>query len=159
HLTMRASARSSLVRSVTMTIVLTGMAVMLLQFLIVMARTYLDAQDLMVTYVSHEVDNLATALKFDGGHVRLRARRLPRYIQNDTANAYAFRISLPDRTEIASHNGDLLAKVSPWSSGDAVNDTLARQDMWVVNLDPQRRLYLAGGQRETIADRFVLIEV
>lgn len=156
-----------------MTIVLTALAAMVLQLLIVAARTYLNESDLQVTYVSYEVDQLAAALKVDRRRARLRGEqarhredrtrlrgdRVPAHFQKDVAGAYAFRIRSADSNQIASHNVELIKKYSPWSSPNEAEGYEARQDMWLVRLDPDRRLHVAGGKRVVINGHVFLIEV
>lgn len=153
------AARSSLVRTVTTTIVLTALAAMLLQLLIVATRTYLNEADLMVAFVSHEVNRLASALRIDGRRARLRAEHVPSHFRRDLTHAYAFRVRLGDLTEIASHNIKLIDRLSPWSSTSLAKGDEPRQDMWLVTIDPNQRLHVAGGKRLVIKGRTVLIEV
>src|SRR5262249_56946488 len=67
---------------------------------------------------------------------------------------YAFRVLLEDGTVLAEHNGAMLAQLSPWRERPS-----RTQDLWLVDLDMERKLYVAGGLRHKIGSRDAWIEV
>ena len=54
----------------------------------------------------------------------------------------------------AQHNGERIAELSPWQ--DKASRT---QDLWLLDLEAAKKLYVAGGVRYKLGDRYVWIEV
>jgi len=66
--------------------------------------------------------------------------------------APAFRILDEGDELIAEHNGSMISQLSPWPSKRS-------QDLWLVDLEEEKKLYVAGGIRQRVGDRSVWIEV
>ena len=85
----------------------------------------------------------------------LMKSRVPQHYAGIYADFYAFRISDAHTvTLLAQHNGRKIAELSPWREEASRN-----QDFWLLDLDAEKKLYVAGGVREKLADRQVWIEV
>ena len=125
-----------------------------MQLAIVARQTYFAKQDLHVSYVTHHTRTLLARLKSKSSGVEIRTRRVPAHYRDDEPGAYAFRILTDEGRVIKEHNGDLLRKFSPWSSGSQ-----GGLDLWIVDIDPSRRLFVAGGTRQHVGEATVLIEV
>ena len=61
---------------------------------------------------------------------------------------------LEDGKVIGEHNSSMLAELSPWR--DRPSRT---QDLWLLDLDLERKLYVAGGLRQKVGGRDVWVEV
>jgi len=146
--------RRSLVKRITTSIAITALVAMLLQVAIVGARLYFDKQDIAVAFVAHGTNDLRHQLTVRGGEILLKKSHVPRQYRSGDISAYAFRIMTEAGRVVAEHNGGVLASTSPWGRGSGSD-----QDMWIVNLDRNERLHVAGGQRFRIAGTLVLVEI
>jgi len=148
------SVRPSLVRTITLRLAITSVLAILLQLAIVVARAYLDEDDLNRSYVTREARSLLRELRPGPKGLQLKPDRIPRHYTGQQAEVYAFRILSDDGSIIAQHNGQMLAEISPWRERPS-----RTQDLWLLDLDLQRKLYVAGGLRQKIAGRDVWVEV
>ena len=148
------SVRPSLVRTITLRLAITSMLALLLQLAIVVARTYLDEDDLNRSYVTREARTLLREVHYGPKGLQLKRSRIPHHYLGPQASAYAFRILGEDGKIIAEHNGSTLAEISPWRERPS-----RTQDLWLLDLDLDRKLYVAGGLRQKIAGRDTWVEV
>jgi len=153
-MTPAAAARPSLVRILTVRLALTSLLAIVLQLTIVVVRSYLIENDLNRSIVTRHAQALLALLHSDAGVLAFEQSRMPQPYLGKYADFYAFRI-LDERGDVlAQHNGDRIAALSPW------RDHASRaQDLWLLDLDADRKLYVAGGVRQKLADRQVWIEV
>ena len=79
---------------------------------------------------------------------------IPHHYTGKQSGVYAFRILADDGKVVAEHNSPMLASISPWR--DRPSRT---QDLWLLDLDLERKLYVAGGLRQKVAGRDVWVEV
>jgi signal transduction histidine kinase len=148
------SVRPSLVRTITLRLAITSVLAILLQLAIVVARAYLDEDDLNKSYVTREARTLLRQVHFGPQGLQLMLSRIPHHYVGQQAAAYAFRVLVDDGKIIAEHNGSMLAEISPWRERPS-----RTQDLWLLDLDLERKLYVAGGLRQKIAGRDVWVEV
>jgi len=150
------TVRPSLVRIITMRLAITSIAAILLQLTIVVGRAYFNEDDLNRSYVTREARTLAQAV-VPGRRsppLSLRERSTPPQYLGEHNAVYAFRILMEDGSVVAEHNGAMLAQLSPWRERPS-----RTQDLWLVDLDLERKLYVAGGVRHKIGGREAWIEV
>jgi two-component system, OmpR family, sensor histidine kinase QseC len=153
-MTVETVARPSLVRIVTFRLALTALLAIVLQLAIVVVNTYLVEDDLNRSYVTRQARALLAALDTNSNGPTLEDSRVPRQYKGKHADFYAFRIAGEDGRVLAQHNGTKIADQSPWQ------DKAARsQDLWLLDLDAEKKLYVAGGVRQRLADHYVWIEV
>src|SRR5262245_29104618 len=153
-MTPAAAARPSLVRILTVRLALTSLLAIVLQLTIVVVRSYLIENDLNRSIVTRHAQALLALLHSDAGVLAFEQSRMPQPYLGKYADFYAFRI-LDERGDVlAQHNGQKISQLSPWR--DQASRT---QDLWLLDLDADRKLYVAGGVRQKLADRQVWIEV
>jgi signal transduction histidine kinase len=148
------SVRPSLVRTITLRLAITSLLALLLQLVIVVARTYLDEDDLNRSYVTREARTLLRGVHYGAKGLQLKRSSIPSHYLGAQSGAYAFRIMGDDGKTIAERNGSTLAEISPWPERPS-----RTQDLWLLDLDLDRKLYVAGGLRQKIAGRDVWVEV
>lgn len=153
---MKAAAgeRPSLVRTITVRLALASLVAILLQITIVVARAYLDEDDLNRSYVTREAHRLARIIRAGSLHQRLRLASVPAHYTGPSAHAYAFRALREDGSLIAERNSSILADLSPWKAHPS-----RTQDLWLLDLDTTQKLYVAGGLRQKILGQDVWIEI
>jgi hypothetical protein len=153
-MTAETVVRPSLVRIVTIRLALTALLAIVLQLTIVVVNTYLVEDDLNRSYVTRQAHALLAALDTHSLGLTLEDSRVPRQYRGKHANFYAFRITGEDGHVLAQHNGPRIADLSPWQ------DNASRtQDLWLLDLDTEKKLYVAGGVRQKLTDHYVWIEV
>jgi signal transduction histidine kinase len=150
------TVRPSLVRIITLRLAITSIAAILLQLTIVVGRAYFNEDDLNRSYVTREAwaVGAAVAPSRSPPHLAFRARSTPPQYRGENSAVYAFRVLLEDGTVLGEHNGAMLAQLSPWRERPS-----RTQDLWLVDLDLERKLYVAGGLRHKIGGRDAWIEV
>jgi signal transduction histidine kinase len=148
------TVRPSLVRIITLRLAITSVLAMLLQVGIVVARAYLNEDDLNRSYVMREARTLLQAVRPSPRGPLLRSRLVPAHYTGRHAEAYAFRVLLEDGSVIGEHNSSMLAELSPWR--DRPSRT---QDLWLLDLDLERKLYVAGGLRQKVGGKDVWVEI
>jgi signal transduction histidine kinase len=150
------TVRPSLVRIITMRLAITSIAAILLQLTIVVGRAYFNEDDLNRSYVTREARALAKAVLPGRRSAQLffRERSMPRQYRDEHSAVYAFRILTEDGAVVAEHNAAMLTQLSPWRERPS-----RTQDLWLVDLDLERKLYVAGGLRHKIGGKEVWIEV
>src|SRR5215510_7668778 len=134
------TVRPSLVRIITLRLAITSALAMLLQLTIVVARAYLDEDDLNRSYVTREARALMHGIQLGPHGAHLKPHLVPQHYQGPHAHVYAFRILTETGTVVAERNGGLLAQLSPWRERPS-----RTQDFWLVDLDADAKLYVAGG--------------
>jgi len=144
----------SLVRIITFRLAITSLLAMLLQLTIVVARAYLDEDDLNRSYVTREARTLIRGMQQSGDGETLKRFPIPPHYLGQHADAYAFRILTETGTVVAQHNGAKLAQLSPWRVRPS-----RTQDFWLVDLDANEKLYVAGGLRQRVRGQEVWVEV
>jgi signal transduction histidine kinase len=151
---MGIDSRPSLVRTITWRLAITALVAIVLQISLVIARAYLDEDDLNRSYVTREAQRLARLIKpiRPGGELKLSS--VPSHYSGIHASAYAFRIVSGDGHAIGASGGNLVADLSPWKMRPS-----RTQDLWLLDLDPERKLYVAGGLRQKISGQDVWFEV
>jgi two-component system, OmpR family, sensor histidine kinase QseC len=153
-MTVATVARPSLVRIVTIRLALAALLAIVLQLTIVVVSTYLVEDDLNRSYVTRQARTLLAALGTPSNVPTLEDSHVPRQYRGKYANFYAFRITGEDGHILAQHNGPRIADLSPWQ-----NKASRSQDLWLLDLDAERKLYVAGGVRQRLANHYVWIEV
>jgi signal transduction histidine kinase len=153
-MTVEAVARPSLVRIITVRLALASLLAIILQLTIVVVSTYLIEDDLNRSYVTRQAHALLAGLRTHSNDVVLKESRVPRQYVGKHANFYAFRILGENGHVFAQHNGERIAELSPWQ--DKASRT---QDLWLLDLEAAKKLYVAGGVRYKLGDRYVWIEV
>jgi signal transduction histidine kinase len=148
------AARPSFVRIITQRLLITSLLAIFLYLVIVVARTYLDEDELNKIYVTRQTDELYNRITIGTQGLVLQSRNVPHPYVGPHAATYAFRILGEGGQVIAERNARLIAELSPWR--DKPSRT---QDLWVLDLDVERKLYVAGGVRRKIGERYVWIEV
>jgi signal transduction histidine kinase len=150
------SVRPNLARIITLRLAITSILAMLLQLTIVVARAYLNEDDLNRSYVSRESQVLAKGIRAWPGPqgIVYKLRAAPAHYRDRNAKAYAFRILAEDGRIIAEHNAATLAALSPWQERPSRG-----QDLWLVDLDLAAKLHVAGGLRQRVRGRDLWIEV
>jgi two-component system, OmpR family, sensor histidine kinase QseC len=153
-MTVETVARRSLVQIITVRLALASLLAIILQVTIVVVRTYLIEDDLNRSYVTRQAHALLAGLRIHSDGLVLKDSRVPRLYAGKDASFYAFRILSEDGRVLAQHNGQKIAELSPWQ------DKASRaQDLWLLDLDADRKLYVAGGVRQKLGDQYVWIEV
>lgn len=148
------NTRPSLVRTITVRLVLAALVAIVLQITIVVARAYLDENDLNRSYVTREAYRLSRILRANVPNPRLKASVIPAHYTGANTAFYAFRVLREDGSEIAERNSAILAEISPWKPRPS-----RTQDLWLLDLDTQKKLYVAGGLRQKIDGHDVWIEI
>lgn len=146
--------RPSLVRTITVRLALASLVAILLQITIVVARAYLDEDDLNRSYVTREAHRFARAIRAGSVQQRLKLAAVPAHYTGSSAHAYAFRALREDGSIIAERNSGILADLSPWKAHPS-----RTQDLWLLDLDTTQKLYVAGGLRQKILGQDIWIEV
>jgi signal transduction histidine kinase len=144
----------SLVRIITFRLAVTSLLAMLLQLTIVVARAYLDEDDLNRSYVTREARTLIRGMQQSAEGETFKRVSVPPHYLGQHAEAYAFRILTETGTVVAEHNGAKLAQLSPWRVRPS-----RTQDFWLVDLDANEKLYVAGGLRQRVRGQEVWVEV
>jgi signal transduction histidine kinase len=153
-MTEQTAARPSLVHIITFRLALTSILAIALQLVIVVVSTYLIEDDLNRSYVTRQAQALLDGVRAGSGGLTLEASRIPRQYLGKHANSYAYRLLAEDGHVFAQHNGQQIAELSPWQ------DKVSRsQDLWLLDLDVDKKLYVVGGVRYKLGDRHVWIEV
>jgi two-component system sensor histidine kinase QseC len=147
------TVRPSLARIITLRLAVASVLAMVLQLTIVVARAYLDEDDLNRSYVTREARRLMAGLQ-GGPQGTLTLPAPPRHYLGPHAAAYAFRILTEAGSVVAERNGANLAQLSPWRERPS-----RTQDFWLVDLDLDAKLYVAGGLRQRVRDQDVWVEV
>ena len=150
------SVRPSLVRIITLRLAITSIAAILLQLTMVVGRAYFNEDDLNRSYVTREARAVAAAIvpSRRAPYLIFKEHSTPRQYRGENNAVYAFRVLLEDGTVLAEHNGAMLAQLSPWHERPS-----RTQDLWLVDLDAERKLYVAGGLRYKIGGRDAWVEV
>jgi two-component system, OmpR family, sensor histidine kinase QseC len=148
------TVRPSLLRIVTLRLVITSVLAMLLQLTIVVARAYFDEDELNRSYVTREAEALVRLLRVGPQGLRLRSTDVPQHYRGEHAAAYAFRVLSDSGKIVAEQNGAMLAQLSPWREKPS-----RTQDLWLLDLDTEQKLYVAGGLRQKIGAQDVWVEV
>ena len=148
------TVRPSLVRIITLRLAVTSVLAMLLQVGIVVARAYLNEDDLNRSYVMREARTLFEAVRPTLRGALLKPDLVPTHYTGQHADVYAFRMLLEDGKVIGEHNSSMLTELSPWR--DRPSRT---QDLWLLDLDLERKLYVAGGLRQKVGGKDVWVEV
>jgi hypothetical protein len=146
--------RPSLVRIITWRLAITSVLAMLLQVGIVVARAYLNEDDLNRSYVMREARTLFQAVRPTPRGPLLKPDLVPPHYAGQHTDVYAFRMLLEDGKIIGAHNSSMLMELSPWR--DRPSRT---QDLWLLDLDLERKLYVAGGLRQKVGGKDVWVEV
>ena len=149
-----AAARPSLVRIITVRLAVTSLLAIILQLTSVVVRTYLIENDLNRSIVTRHAQALLAGLQANAATLVFDESRVPQHYVGKHADYYAFRISDAHGHVLAQHNGQKIAQLSPWRE-----EASRIQDFWLLDLDADKKLYVAGGIREKLADRQAWIEV
>lgn len=150
----RFKGQASLVRTITWRLAIASLVAILLQVTIVVARAYLHEDELNRSYITREALRLARDLRSSSTQRAIKLSSVPSHYTGSYAGSYAFRILREDGTMVAERNATSLAELSPWRSRPS-----RTQDLWLLDLDAQRKLFVAGGIRQKIGDQDVWIEV
>jgi two-component system, OmpR family, sensor histidine kinase QseC len=148
------TVRPSLLRIVTRRLVITSVLAMLLQLTIVVARAYFDEDELNRSYVTREAETLVRLLRVSPQGLWLKSDNLPQHYKGEHAGSYAFRVLSDSGKIVAEENGGMLAQLSPWREKPS-----RTQDLWLLDLDTEKKLYVAGGLRQKIGAQDVWVEV
>lgn len=140
----------SLVRTITIRLVVATIFLMVLQAGIVAVRDYINETDFMNNYVRREALKLARAVPYQKG----LSTKLPSQYTGANSGAYAFRIIESDGRVLSEHNGFLLAIYSPWNERPS-----ARMDYWVRDVDTSQRMYVVGGIKTRRDNRDLWVEL
>src|ERR1700682_4464173 len=108
------TVRPSLVRIITLRLAITSVLAMLLQGGIVVARVYLNEDDLNRSYVMREARTLFQAVRPTLRGPLFRPRLVPPHYTGQHGDSYAFRMLLEDGTVVGEHNRSMLTELSPW---------------------------------------------
>jgi signal transduction histidine kinase len=144
----------SLVRTITLRLAVTAALAIFLQLTIVVARSYLIEEDLNRSYVTREAQSLLRIVRAGPQGVSLAPGRTPAHYRNEHAAHYAFRILDESGKIVGAHQGGLLGDLSPWRSGPS-----RTQDLWLLDLSQEKKLYVAGGLRHKIGNKDIWVEV
>jgi len=145
----------SLVRTLTVRLVLTIFLVMLMQAGIIAIRDYIQQTDFINAYVRREAQLLAWTFS-----ARLTqsaedpVESWPRHYTEQNAEHYAFRVLDSEGHILAGRNAPALALLSPW-----VEKPTLRQDLWLRKLDPDARMHIAGGVKHRIGGKDYWVEL
>ena len=118
-------AMPSLVRTLTLRLVVATMALMVLQAGIVAVRDYFNETDFLNNYVRREAQRLARLVIGQPRDAGVLAASLPARYAGRNAAAYAFRVVEADGRIIAESNAEMLSPLSPWTDRPSL-----RQDFW-----------------------------
>lgn len=140
----------SLVRTITIRLVLATIFLMVLQAGIVAVRDYINETDFMNNYVRREALKIARAMPLQRG----AGIKLPTQYTGANSGAYAFRVIDSDGRIQLEHNGYFLANYSPWNERPSV-----RQDYWVRDLDIAERMHVVGGIKTRRDQRDLWVEL
>lgn len=149
-----APVQPSLERTLIVRLAITAVLAILLQLVIVAARSYLDHEALLISYVSSEAKAIGRNVQFEGRGISFDPKTVPSRYRGRHSDAYAFRILDADGRTIAEHNGERLLALSPWQSQPSEN-----QDLWLRDLDQQQRMFVAGGHRQRHDGHEIWVEV
>src|SRR3979490_3200037 len=127
------TVRPSLVRIITLRLAITSVLAMLLQVGIVVARAYLNEDDLNRSYVMREARRLVEAVRPTMRGPVLKPSLVPRHYAGQHGDVYAFRMLLENGSVIGEHNGSMLTELSPWRDNPS-----RTQDLWLLDLDLER---------------------
>ncbi len=153
-MTPQPSHQPSLVRTITLRLAITAMLAIFLQVTSVVARTYFDEEDLNKSYVTRQARALLYEVRSGPQGLLFRTRRIPAQYVGEHRAFYAFRI-LDERGQIiAEHDGRMLAELSPWRPSPS-----RTQDLWLLDLSQEKKLYVAGGLRQKVGTKDVWVEV
>src|SRR5262249_31399000 len=153
-MTGQTAARPSLVHIITFRLALTSILAIALQLVIVVVSTYLIEDDLNRSYVTRQAHALLDGVRAAPSGLTLEASRIPRQYLGKHADSYAYRLLGENGRVFAQHNGQKIAELSPWQ------DKVSRsQDLWLLDLDADKKLYVVGGVRHKLGNRYVWIEV
>lgn len=130
----------SLVRTLTVRLVLATVLAMLLQAGFVAVRDYFYETEFHNSYVRRETARIARIIPSPEVVTSSEQAQWSSYFGSRNADAYAFRILDADGKTIAGQNAGLIALLSPWSEKPTL-----RQDLWLRKLDPTERMHIAGG--------------
>lgn len=144
----------SLVRTITLRLAIAVLVAMLLQVTIVVARAFLHEDELNRSYVTREAQRLARDVRAASGGKGIRMGPVPGHYTGEDAWAYAFRILRDDGTIVGERNASKLAELSPWRAKPS-----RTQDFWLLDLDTQKKLFVAGGLRQKLNGQDVWVEV
>lgn len=150
----RPEKRPSLARTITVRLALASLVAILFQLSLVVARAYLDEDGLNRSYVAREAHRISRAIRSASTGRRLHLASIPSHYGAGNAGAYAFRALREDGSTIAERNGSMLAELSPWRVRPS-----RTQDLWLLDLDTQKKLYVAGGLRQKVHGQDVWIEI
>ena len=149
------AARPGLARTLTIRLVITTVAVMLLQAGIVAVRDYWNETDFQNTYVRREAMLIAREFRLRQDVLRFKvSAKRPAHYFGPHADAYAFRVVDAGGAVLAQHNGARIETLSPLSEKSAT-----RQDFWVRKLDANKRMHVAGGLKVRRDDRDFWVEL
>lgn len=153
-MTSTAAARPSLAHIIIVRLAITSLLAIILQLTIVVVRTYLIENDLNRSIVTRQAHALLRGLRPGADALVFDQSVAPPHYFGKYADFYAFRISDRRGRVLAQHNGQKIADLSPWQ-----NETSRNQDLWLLDLDTEKKLYVAGGVRHSLDDQQVWIEV
>src|SRR3977135_2123035 len=136
------TVRPSLVRIITLRLAITSVLAMPLQVGIVVARAYLNEDDLNRSYVMSEARTLFQAVRPTPRGPLLKPDLVPTHYTGQHVDVYAFRILLADGKVSGEHNRSILTELSPWRARPS-----RTQDLWLLDLDLEKKLFVAGGLR------------
>ncbi len=145
----------SLVRTLTLRLVLTTLIAMLLQATLVTWREYLNETDFLNSYVRREANKLARLIGNapDSLDRSDNSNRPGQYI-GANASSYAFRIVDENGNVQNAHNVVLLDTISAWTDKPSL-----RQDFWVRKFKSTERMFVAGGLKVRRGDSDIWIEL
>lgn len=146
--------RPSLVRTITWRLAITALLAILLQITLVIARAYLDEDDLNRSYVTRETQRLARLVRPANVPGGLKLTSVPSHYEGANASSYGFRIQSADGHILGARGDGRIADLSPWRMRPS-----RTQDLWLLDLDTERKLYVAGGLRQKIGGHDVWFEV
>jgi signal transduction histidine kinase len=148
------TVRPSLVRTITLRLALTSLIAIFAQLAIVVVRSYVNEDDLNRSYVTREAKALLRGLQGGTRDAPLKLGRIPPHYEGAHAASYSFRMLRENGQIVAERNGAMLAALSPWREKPS-----RTQDLWLLDLDTERKLQVAGGLRQKVGDTEVWVEV
>ncbi|MDX2201931.1 MAG: HAMP domain-containing sensor histidine kinase [Hyphomicrobiaceae bacterium] len=148
------ATRPSLVRTITWRLAVTALVAILLQIALVIARAYLDEDDLNRSYVTREAQRLVRLIRTASGAGELRLAAVPSHYRGKNAGSYAFRVLNSEGSVVGASGGSRISDLSPWRMRPS-----RTQDFWLLDLDTERKLFVAGGLRQKIGGQDVWFEV
>lgn len=151
---VRHHRNESLVRTITLRLAAASLVAMLLQVTIVVARTYLHEDELNRSYVSREAQRLARVVRSASAGKAIRMGAVPSHYSGVDSGAYAFRVLRDDGTIVAERNAGKLSDLSPWRAKPS-----RTQDFWLLDLDTEKKLFVAGGLRQKVNGQEIWVEV